>query len=902
MTNIKIAEGNKRRKNKTKEKVLKEDQELLDAFKTQEKELDKDLLASLKSKLNKQEERVPNIVNKQSVSINIGVIGIGQAGSRIAENFHKQGYDIGVINTSAQDLKFIDVLPSQKLLLEGSLGGTGKDLHLGAEIFENSISEVSEFVNVVADGNEMMFLCASGGGGCTTHDSMIVNSDGGIETIKAFYDRMKEGVIEFVRSDGQKYIDISNRNILSYSLDLDGNVFKNKIKQVWYNGKKKECASVKTKNGEYKVSLGHPFFVFEDGEIREKEAEKLEKGDLLINAGNQSENWFFNENQEVLFKESILEVDEDIGYLLGLIAGDGHLAKNGTTLGISTQIEALKKAELIIKNKFNIIKQNYVVKRNGAENWRWGSRKLNTFLTRVFGLEVPGAKSDRIVIPNIIKTSSIFTIGAFIAGLLDSDGYVYKEKCQLKLSSVSEQIIKEVGIISSLFGANITYRENSPRGKGKRALYELMLSGKANMNFVFDYVFPNMVVKHKVERLRSFKEIAQKSFARSRIPLSKNNFSDIESFTFDFRSSQFEDKNKKPFVSLIEDNEYDGILSKVFDKIEAIESVDVVREETDFYDLSMDNDCNNYLAGKQSLTFIHNTGSSSVETIIPLLADLGTPVGVIYVLPKATEDAQSKSNAIETLAKLARLTADDMVSCLVVADNARIEQIYGGLSQSQFWDAANEAIVEPIHIFNSLTAQASRFTSLDPSDFGKVISCGDCSVYGMIEVDEYEEETALAEAVIESLNQNMLAEGFDLKQARVGGVIIAGSQEALNRLPAINIDYAFYMISEQTDGASIFRGVYAQDDIPEGIRIYTWFAGLGLPQDRIENLKKESKAQAAIAAKKESKRTASMTLDLEENKISSVQSQIHRKIKSKKSGFGKLQRGRGSIIDKRRRR
>lgn len=299
------------------------------------------------------------------------------------------------------------------------------------------------------------------------------------------------------------------------------------------------------------------------------------------------------------------------------------------------------------------------------------------------------------------------------------------------------------------------------------------------------------------------------------------------------------------------------------------------------------------------------TGSSSVDTLVPMLFETGLPVGVIYVLPKATEDAQSKKNAIETLSRLARMTADNMVSNLIVVDNARIEQIYANLSQSKFWETSNNAIVEPLHIFNSLTATASRFTSLDPSDFGKIISCGDCSTYGVMEVEDYMEETALAEAVIESLGSNMLASGFDLSQTRAGGVIITGPKETLERIPAININYCFHMISEQTNGASIFQGVYDVDSDSDSVKIYSWFAGLGLPKDRIDNLKKESKLQAAVASEKEKNRSSAMTLDLEEDHVSTMATEINRKIQKKKSGFSRLQkggRGRSSIIDKRKRR
>jgi hypothetical protein len=288
-----------------------------------------------------------------------------------------------------------------------------------------------------------------------------------------------------------------------------------------------------------------------------------------------------------------------------------------------------------------------------------------------------------------------------------------------------------------------------------------------------------------------------------------------------------------------------------------------------------------------------------------MLFETGTPVGVIYVLPKATEDAQSKKNSIETLSRLARLTADNVVSNLIVVDNARIEQIYANLSQSKFWQTANNAIVEPLHVFNTFTAQPSNFTSLDPSDFGKIISCGDCSTYGVMEVSDYMEETALAEAVIDSLGSNMLASGFDLEQTRSGGVIITGSEEVLEKIPAININYCFHMISEQTNGATVFQGVYSVDSDSDSVKIYSWFAGLGLPRDRIENLKKESLQQSAIASEKEKNRDMAMTLDLGEDRVNTVSEEINRKIRKKKSGFSKLQKGskgKGSIIDRRRRR
>ena len=104
-------------------------------------------------------------------------------------------------------------------------------------------------------------------------------------------------------------------------------------------------------------------------------------------------------------------------------------------------------------------------------------------------------------------------------------------------------------------------------------------------------------------------------------------------------------------------------------------------------------------------------------------------------------------------------------------------------------------------------------------------------------------------------------------------------------------------------GHQYIRGVYSSDSSEDKIRIYSWFAGLGLPKDRVESLKKESEAQAAIAGSKEKNRAAAMTLDLDGDKVNTIAEEVNRKIKKKKSSFNRLQRGsRSSLIDRRKKR
>lgn len=298
------------------------------------------------------------------------------------------------------------------------------------------------------------------------------------------------------------------------------------------------------------------------------------------------------------------------------------------------------------------------------------------------------------------------------------------------------------------------------------------------------------------------------------------------------------------------------------------------------------------------------TGSGGAEAILGLIATLSKPVGVIFILPMESEDALSKHNSVTTLGRLAKMASSDMITTLMVVDNSKIELIYPGLSKAEFWPVANSAIVEPLHLFNSLSSQATQYESLDPMDFGKVFTNGDCTIYGMIEVSNYLETTAIAEAVIENLEEGLLASDFNLKETRFGGYIVTAHPETLKKLPSLNIEYASHVISETCNSPSLVRGVYEIADMPEGIvRVYTMFSGLGLPTSRIESLKNQASEQMAVMREKEKNRAKKMTVDYGSgNDTQTKVQEIHRIIQQKKSGFGVLTSNAGKkIVDRRKR-
>lgn len=292
------------------------------------------------------------------------------------------------------------------------------------------------------------------------------------------------------------------------------------------------------------------------------------------------------------------------------------------------------------------------------------------------------------------------------------------------------------------------------------------------------------------------------------------------------------------------------------------------------------------------------SGAGSCETLVDLLSELGKPLVVITVLPMDTEDAQTKSNALETLSKLAKLTQTKKVNNLIVVDNAKIEAIYHDVSQVEFYGVANKAIVDPIDVFNTLSSMPSSVKGLDPMEWGKLFTDGEgLTVYGELVVDNYAEDTAIAEAVVNNLNGNLLAGGFDLKQSRYVGVIIAANKEVWSKIPSSSITYAMAMVNDQCGTPKgVFKGIYTIDTPDPVVKVYSIFAGLGLPESRVSQLKKEAHEHASTVKGKDEQRNLNLQLDTGTNETVSAAQKVKEKIAAKSSAFGKLV---GGVVDRR---
>ena len=301
------------------------------------------------------------------------------------------------------------------------------------------------------------------------------------------------------------------------------------------------------------------------------------------------------------------------------------------------------------------------------------------------------------------------------------------------------------------------------------------------------------------------------------------------------------------------------------------------------------------LADAQVLLFCTSlgggSGAGSVETMIDVLSATGKPIVVITVLPMSNEDAQTKSNALETLAKLSKEVQNNKIHNLIVVDNAKIETIYSDVSQMDFFDVSNKAIVEIIDIFNKYSAIPSSSKPIDGAEWAKILlSASGLSVYGELTVPNYEEDTAIAEAVINSLSSGLLASGFDLKQSKYVGILILANKSVWDKIPSSSIGYCVSLVGEMCGSPQgIFKGMYSTEEIKDDVvKIYSFFSGLGLPDSRIQQLKKDAQELMAKSKVKDIERNLTLKLDTGVDDTTSAADKIRNKIAQKKSAFGGL--------------
>lgn len=298
------------------------------------------------------------------------------------------------------------------------------------------------------------------------------------------------------------------------------------------------------------------------------------------------------------------------------------------------------------------------------------------------------------------------------------------------------------------------------------------------------------------------------------------------------------------------------------------------------------------------------SGAGSLPTLVDILNELGKPTIAMLVLPLTSEDGLTQSNSFYALAEMSKFLQTGKLANIIVVDNSKIESIYSNVSQLEFYDKANEAIVAPLDQMNKLSASPSRVKAVDHTELAKtLVDAQGLSIFGEIIINNYKaddenNEYVIAKAVMENMENNLLVEGFDISQAKYAAFYVVASSNTWKNIKSSSINYAMALLDDNLERpAAVFKGLY-EGDIEDGtIKIISIFTGLALPEQRVAGLRKQADEFQAKMKDKDSNRNVNLNIDTGQDKNISKVQEIKNKISKNSSTFGKFLGG--NTIDKR---
>ncbi|MBI2045712.1 translation initiation factor IF-2 [Candidatus Pacearchaeota archaeon] len=204
-----------------------------------------------------------------------------------------------------------------------------------------------------------------------------------------------------------------------------------------------------------------------------------------------------------------LHEPEKLGYLLGCIAGDGHLSKTQVLLDNNDK-EIQESYAGYLKEIFNL--ESFVRPNHTCQTTiNNGGLTFKKFINEIIGIP-DKQKSSKIEVPKIAQSNKEVFKG-FFAGLIDTDGYVSHINYSIELTSKSKIMIKHCSILLLNLGIQSVIYE-------KNGFYNLRIANKKNLGrFLASF---NLRLKRKLARVISAYEKAQSSRVFDIYPIPKD--------------------------------------------------------------------------------------------------------------------------------------------------------------------------------------------------------------------------------------------------------------------------------------------------------------------------------------------------------------------------------------------
>ena len=487
------------------------------------------------------------------------------------------------------------------------------------------VLNVPDSINGIMDHASAVATIHQTGGGCVASDSRVWSSFCGLEPIEVLFNRATDDGRKGTKSGYGTAFDVSDLNIQTLAMNPQtGESGLKKVTHVWkFDVPHKDQITVKTRQGiEVQTSAWHPFMVLRGTELVEIRADEVKKGDVILSPERPDDFWLYQDYKEV--RGHI--IDEEMAWLVGFALGDGcfdyvpaqRLHRLRLFSGATDVLEKAKIALAKLGANVNI----YQDKRGLYSLTTFKQEAVHTIF-EACSLANYGAKGKLIRVPEVIAKSPLKIVRAFVAGLLDSDGYVAKDGSP-SYSTESAEMAQDLAALCSLLGFQPRVQTKPPTGKSKSINYIVQLCILPQVNKLAEDLSGFMASEFRKTRLHSasrkqdrikvsIKEWREKlqnaGFASPRGAAVKGEFSaELDKWSCDTEGRCNRDALKRIGEKLIEiEDEAGELLRRVAEF--GLEVAETGQAETrkDYYDLSVA-DWNTYAAGRSGLAMVHNTG------------------------------------------------------------------------------------------------------------------------------------------------------------------------------------------------------------------------------------------------------------------------------------------------------
>lgn len=335
--------------------------------------------------------------------------------------------------------------------IEDSRHGIYSVLHDVAEIHAKGGGTGINFSNLREEG---AYINSTGGEACFTGDTKVLTTDGLINISSVV-----PGETQVVLPEGVFNVDKLHRNGI-----------KDVVLVTFDDGRK------------IKTTLEHAFYVFEGSTIVKKNLRDITLDDNLVytfidQAVESSPHVLSGEVvREIISGEFNLELTEELAYLLGMIAGDGHvsISNRRSQIGITCNVFE-KDIRAKIRNILDSLDVNYSEKKRaklGRSDFFIRDSLFVDFLNQNGLLKI---SSKDMFVPDIIFSSGFSVRLAYFSGWFDAEGSVKDNRIRAK--TICKKFAYQIQELLTSLGVKTTVRKHERKIKAWNDVYVIDATG-----------------------------------------------------------------------------------------------------------------------------------------------------------------------------------------------------------------------------------------------------------------------------------------------------------------------------------------------------------------------------------------------------------------------------------------